>query len=216
MWSSEIEQLMSNHHNFMGCYALDNLLQTPPPPQPYSRSLIINTSYSNEEGEHWVAVVMKQKACFYFDSFGLPILCSEIYSFLLPYRKVSYSEQCIQNMNSKHCGKYCIAFVKQVNNKQSYREFLSLFDQKDLGNNDIIIENLYKKYIREYNLSISTKTPRTYKMNKAPTTVFLSRAIHKRKTHQTGRGIKKRRYRRKKRSSKSLKKRNRVKRRVRK
>ena len=61
----------------MGCYALDNLPQTPPPPQPYSRSLIINTSYSNEEGEHWVAVVMKKKACFYFDSFGLPILCSE-------------------------------------------------------------------------------------------------------------------------------------------
>ena len=131
---------------------------------------------------------------FYFDSFGLPILCSEIYSFLLPYRKVSYSEQSIQNINSKHCGKYCIAFVKQVNSKQSYRAFLSLFDKKDLENNDIIIEKLYKEYLREYNLSISTKTPQTNKMNKAPTTVFLSPTVHKRKTQQTGRGIKKRRY----------------------
>ena len=110
MWSHEIENVLSSEKNFMGCFALDSLPS--PVVSTTKTSLIINTSYSHEKGDHWVALVMNKNHCFYFDSFGLPVLSSEIFDFLKPYHKVSYSDVCIQNIDSLSCGKFCIAFIK--------------------------------------------------------------------------------------------------------
>ena len=65
MWSTEIEQNLKHDKYFMGCFASD-LLPT------LTKTLIINTKPSNMKGEHWVALVLKKKKCFYFDSFGVP------------------------------------------------------------------------------------------------------------------------------------------------
>ena len=82
MWSHEIENVLSSEKNFMGCFALDSLPS--PVVSTTKTSLIINTSYSHEKGDHWVALVMNKNHCFYFDSFGLPVLSSEIFDFLNP------------------------------------------------------------------------------------------------------------------------------------
>jgi len=37
-----------------------------------------------------------------------------ITKFLQGYRKVTYSDVCIQTVNSEKCGEFCIAFVKSV------------------------------------------------------------------------------------------------------
>ena len=72
MWSSEIESLLEIDNNFIGCYPYDKL------PMIESKnnffSTIINTDSAKEKGDHWVAMRMTEKKCFYFDSFGVPIL----------------------------------------------------------------------------------------------------------------------------------------------
>ena len=123
----------------MGCYSPDSL---PSFPNPFPRTLIINTMPSNMEGEHWVALVLKKERCYSFDSFGLPIMNRNILRFLERYRKVTYSDVCIQSVNSEKCGKFCIAFVKSVRCKQSFSNFLSSFDYVNLANNDILIEKI--------------------------------------------------------------------------
>ena len=66
-----------------------------------------------------------------------------ILKFLEGYRKVTYSDVCIQSVNSEKCGKFGIAFVKSVRCKQSFSNFLSSFDYVNLANNDILIEKIY-------------------------------------------------------------------------
>ena len=120
MWSTEIEQNLKHDKYFMGCFASDLL---PTFPNSFPKTLIINTKPSNMKGEHWVALVLKKKKCFYFDSFGVPILNDDILQFLQDYYKVTYSDVCIKSVNSEKCGRFFIAFVKTVRSKQSYSEF---------------------------------------------------------------------------------------------
>ena len=131
MWSTEIEHNLKHDKYFMGCFASDLL---PSFPNSFPKTLIINTKPSNMKGEHWVALVLKKKKCFYFDSFGVPILNDDILQFLQDYYKVTYSDVCIQSVNSEKCGKFCIAFVKTFRSKQSYSEFLSNFNFIDCMN----------------------------------------------------------------------------------
>ena len=77
---------------FWGCYASDQL-HTLPTSLP--KTLIINTANSDSDGEHWVALLLQKKRCFYFDSFGLPIIDANIIHFLHKYKKVMYSDICI-------------------------------------------------------------------------------------------------------------------------
>ena len=74
MWSTEIENVLSNKKNFIGCFPEDDLPSLPKKLKLYSKSLIINTKPSNDKGEHWVAIIIHKQKCFYFDSFSLPIL----------------------------------------------------------------------------------------------------------------------------------------------
>ena len=136
----DIENILFYNKTFMGCYACNNL---PPPPTTFPRSLIINTANSDSDGEHWVALLLKKNKCFYFDSFGLPVLNTNIIHFLRKYKKVTYTDICIQHMYSEKCGKFCIGFIKNVNSKSSYNNFISQFDFVKLYKNDDIVENIY-------------------------------------------------------------------------
>ena len=116
MWSIEIEQNLKHDVYFMGCYSPDLL---PSSPKTYPGTLIINTVPSNKDGEHWVALLLKKKKCYYFDSFGLPIMNGNILKFLQRYRKVTYSDVCILGVYSEKCGKFCIAFVTSTTNAET-------------------------------------------------------------------------------------------------
>ena len=140
MDSNEIEDILSYDKHFMGCFASNQL---PSVASPFPKSLIINTAPSDTVGEHWVALVLQRKKCFYFDSFGLPVMNHSILHFLRKYKKVSYSDVCIQNTFSEYCGKFCIAFIKYVYSKYSYNQFIDNFDFINLYKNDLIVENIY-------------------------------------------------------------------------
>ena len=141
MNSNEIEAILRRNKQFLGCFAWDQLPQFP---SSLPKSIIINTGKSDSSGEHWVAIVLQKNKCFYFDSFGLPIINDYILDFLDgDYNKVTYTDNCIQSINSDMCGKFCIAFIKHVNSKLSYNTFIEQFDFVKLYKNDEIVENIY-------------------------------------------------------------------------
>merc|ERR1712208_244449 len=131
----EIENILISNKNFLGCYASDQLHTLP---TSLSKSFIINTANSDSDGEHWVALVLQEKRCFYFDSFGLPIINKNILHFLHTYQKVMYSDICIQDTNSEQCGKFYITFIKYVHSKKSYNDFILTLDFVKLYKNDEI------------------------------------------------------------------------------
>ena len=138
MWSTEIENILVTSKNFLGCFPLDKL---PCFPQRFPTSIIVNTDFSKGTGQHWLALVLDKDKCFYFDSFGLPIVEEHLLKYLEPhYTVITYSDICIQDIGSDKCGKFCILFVKQVKNKTTYDNFLSNFNHKNLWENDVIVE----------------------------------------------------------------------------
>ena len=142
MWSTDIERVLSmidKRIQFLGCFPIDQLPIFPP---QLSVSCIINTQTSTKVGEHWVALILTKKYCFYFDSFGLPIINQRILKYLNPYFEiVRYSDVCIQHVESNKCGEFCIVFVTQVENKRTYEKFISQFNLLNIKENDDIIEN---------------------------------------------------------------------------
>ena len=140
MWSSEIENILLTSKNFLGCFPMDEL---PSFSQRMPASLIGNTDISTRTGDHWLALVLAEDECFYFDSFGLPILEKTLINYLkLHYHKVTYSNVCIQHLASNKCGEFCILFVKYVNSKSTYESFLSEFNHFNIKENDVIVTSL--------------------------------------------------------------------------
>ena len=106
MWSTEIEYLLQESTNFLGCFALDML---PSFPKYLPSSLIVNTDSSKGVGVHWLALLFLKNKCLYFDSFGLPIVEETLIKYIEPYYdSVLYSDVCIQDIESTKCGKFCI------------------------------------------------------------------------------------------------------------
>ena len=138
MWSTEIENILKTSKNFLGCFPLDEL---PYFPQRLPASLIVNTDTSTGSGSHWVALVLEKNKCFYFDSFGVPIVEDHIFKFLGSHYKVAtFSDVCIQHIKSDKCGEFCILFVKHVKSQTTYDKFLSQFNHKNLKENDFFVE----------------------------------------------------------------------------
>lgn len=137
MLASEIDDVLGGDPQFQGCYPFDAL---PKFPKKFPITLIVNTGSVSTKGEHWVALRLDLKKCFYFDSFGLPIINKEILEYLAnKYKTVTYSDKCIQYFSSDLCGKYCIDFIQNVRHYQSFIHFLDKFDGIDLPRNDMIL-----------------------------------------------------------------------------
>ena len=140
MWDYEIERLLDVNDTFIGCYPHDKL------PQIKKKSnicIIINTANSKSIGEHWVAMRMTKDNCFYFDSFGLEIINENIKNFAKIYKKVIYSERCIQTIQSEKCGEFCVAFVNNIDCVESYQNFINSFCENSYIN-DFIVNKLMR------------------------------------------------------------------------
>ena len=138
--SIDIENYLKDQRGFLGCFACNDL---PPFPKKFPVSMIINTQRKSQPGEHWLALVLTKSKCLYFDSFGVGITEETIVSYLQQkYEKVTVNNECIQHFTSASCGLFCIAFVKNVNNKISFEKFISKFSLFNLLKNDNIVLNL--------------------------------------------------------------------------
>lgn len=142
--TKDIIQCLQRHPNFMGCFPLDKI----PTPTHYPSYAVVNTEKSGERGEHWVALLMEQHYCCYFDSLGLPILEEELQQYLRStYDSVIYNKTPIQYLTSVMCGHFCIQFVQSVDSVESYDSFVQQFNlnPSELKQNDAIVLALFVK-----------------------------------------------------------------------
>jgi hypothetical protein len=137
--NSEIGNYLKHEKSFLGCFSSDNI----PNILEFPCTLIVNSEKSNHPGHHWLAIYLRKDYSLYFDSFGLPVLEEDIFNFLKKYyKKIIYSKQCIQDINSVSCGLFCISFIKHVHSKQSFISFLNNFSLNHLKSNDSKVINL--------------------------------------------------------------------------
>ena len=144
---SNIEYILQNRKEFLGCFPSDNL---PPFPTQFPKSMIINTDKATEAGEHWLGLVLTEKKCFYFDPFGLPIIEQSIRDYLrlfYPSKKIIYSNNCIQHVTSTFCGAYCVCFILWVKNKVTFNNFFNHFKNYNLLANDKELQNIVKDMV---------------------------------------------------------------------
>ena len=137
MLENNIEYLLQNVKHFDGCFPYDSL---PPFPTTFPTSMIINTQASAQTGEHWVALVLTETQCYYFDSFAQPIQ-PNIRLYLQPYyNSICRSRTQIQDITSNYCGAYCVSFVLHVRDDVSHKNFINCYKSKYLLQNDEILK----------------------------------------------------------------------------
>ena len=113
---------------------------------------IINLSNSDSMGSHWTTLILDKSQSMYFDSFGAN-QPNEITEFVKKSKTkhLAFSNEIIQNLESKVCGYYCIAFLLYIKNNiyetkyNSFIKFINLF--KDNTKLNIgVLKNIFKKY----------------------------------------------------------------------
>jgi hypothetical protein len=117
-------------------------------------SYIINLSDKENPGTHWVALFIRNKVGVFFDSYGLPP--PEIIGQFTHKKKLIYSTDTIQSIDSTTCGFFCVWFLYVFNNLdetyltyQQYgyalNQFLRKFDKNNTEKNDDILRREIKK-----------------------------------------------------------------------
>ena len=103
------------------------------------------------QGDHWVALYVKNNQSVFFDPFGMPA-DNEILDFV-KNNEFIYIDTPIQKMNQYCCGYYCLYFLYYMNNKfrknmdYTMNMFISIWDEIDVSNNDNILQTEIKKLL---------------------------------------------------------------------
>jgi len=109
-------------------------------------------------GSHWIAMIVHCDIGFYFDSFGLHPPNS-IQSYLNKHTRIWYwSKRQIQDIQATTCGYYCLAFLRYMDEahqkgtsmKQSFQEFVNMFDDDTMRNNSILLKYLRAEFYEEF------------------------------------------------------------------
>ena len=127
---------------FKGCFSADNielnLLDEP------KFSFICNTAKQDQEGEHFVTVIVNDDSIYYIDTFANHCENEPILSFLQKLKKPIFCNyKQIQHNNSVCCGFFCILFVLYFEKPQSFDMSFS----NELEQNDKICERYIKKLL---------------------------------------------------------------------
>lgn len=114
------------------------------------KHLIVNLqSATSGSGTHWIAITRAPTCMLVFDSFGaIPPMEILRYckSTALP---TMYSNFIIQDINSRACGQYCIAFLHNMQNTLGephtrFNDFVNMFDD-NAKLNERILKSYYKQ-----------------------------------------------------------------------
>lgn len=117
--------------------------------QKKKKNFIVNLANSTDnEGTHWVVLVIHGRNAFYFDSFGGPppievlSICKSLSC------KLAYQQFVIQDMNSTNCGFYSIAYILAVQKGDIYDTSDCFIDNfvEDTPSNDVVLSKILKQY----------------------------------------------------------------------
>ena len=142
----QIDKKLENIHGFLGAFPYDEL--------PKSRrklfSLVVNTSSSHEPGDHWLALVYRNNAYYFLDSYGrditdmtFPEEFKEAIKRYVGGEKILYNRKILQQILSNACGDYAIYFVRMFSSGDSLKKSLTVFTD-NLKYNDVYVTNFVK------------------------------------------------------------------------
>ena len=146
--ASKIQCFLADSHNFLGCFAQDELKSVNISSLPVF--LIVNFDHSYSTGTHWIAIHISERKLEIFDPLGFNALrWPNVPHFMLDFlhkfslhRQIFLSKE-IQPFNSTLCGFYCIFFVLYRSN-HNFNACNKLFSAK-LYKNDKILYNIFNK-----------------------------------------------------------------------
>src|SRR4051794_38761298 len=123
MLSIQIDKILKRNdttkQEYIGCFAADKI---PIIQSQFPHCFCVNTSCSDERGEHWVAIYVESPSkAEYFDSFGIwPPISNEIFSYLSNFSHVKFNKLQMQSEYSAVCGKHVIYFLHMRCKKMSF------------------------------------------------------------------------------------------------
>ena len=127
---------------FLGAFAYDDL----PARRDDNFSLVINTEAETEPGDHWVALVKKDKLIYFLDSYGRnvkdPTFPSGFKEAVLQYlgnSKWKFNPLLLQQFTSNVCGDYCVYFIQELD-KSTLTKALSIFSDNLSKNDRLVVE----------------------------------------------------------------------------
>ena len=143
------------HRHFAGVFSVDLV-----PPQLINvhqggKCFIVNLSPSHRSGGHFIAIYIKEKNLWYFDSYALPPPAHNhhLMNLLQRWKKRRKNVRIrrvltypVQNFNSLFCGWYTAAFCMMVTIYSSCdpRYFSNFFSRQNLNHNEKIVQYLIK------------------------------------------------------------------------
>jgi hypothetical protein len=114
--------------SYGGCFSCDTI-----PPVDSPTNFIVNLSKEAETGTHFVALIIKEQAVFYFDSFGLPCTNDQILLYMRNLsRKIVYNKMKVQDITSKMCGFYCALLMLRNDIRCKQKSDLYFHSDSDL------------------------------------------------------------------------------------
>ena len=134
--------MLKNSASYLGTFPHDLAKSIP---SNKNSSQIINLHHSHQSGSHFVCIYnsIKSPFVFYFDSYGM--MPSNIIQELIRKtgKKILYNRKTIQSQKSNRCGTYCYMFIKMMEKKVPFLDFINIFSSKEpLGNDKILLELL--------------------------------------------------------------------------
>ena len=101
-------------------------------------TFITNTHNHDEPGQHWNAWVVNKDNVFFFDSFGRSPKSLNYEEIIKRYKKIIYTSKCIQGVDSKACGYFCIHYLYILSLKLPLDFFLSEYSENLLKNGYVV------------------------------------------------------------------------------
>ena len=125
--------------SFRGVFAADQL---PAPDKHFPTSYVANCSNADQVGSHWIAFFQEEASVIeVFDSYGKPL---EYYnSHLVDFTrglKLIRQVQILQQPMSTVCGHYCLYFLFNRYNGESYDRLIHSFTDNALINDKIVCQ----------------------------------------------------------------------------
>ena len=99
---------------------------------------------------HWIALFVKPKEGFYFDSFGIEHIPNEINKFF-GNKNIKNNIFRLQAYDSIMCGYYCIEFINYMLKGKTLLDYTNLFSPNDFKKNDKIIKRIFKNELFRIN-----------------------------------------------------------------
>ena len=141
----EINKILSKYKIFKGAFPADLI---PLVGRGSEQAFIINTDENDMPGNHWTALVIRKRKCFFFDPLGSECLNMKLLIDLkaLGFLYYKYSAKQVQPYKNNNCGYYCIAFILSMIKTPNLANFVSMFAE-DSDRNNKICYDFIAKYI---------------------------------------------------------------------